>query len=88
MIDIQKLADLARINVSKEEEDAFRKDLESIVAFVDQIKSRDVEISRAEDAQINVFRDDVVAPLSSVYDLVESAPSHQDGFVKVPKIIE
>lgn len=88
MIDIQKLADLARINISKEEEDSFRKDLESIVAFVDQIKSKDVsQVTTASD-RVNMFRDDVVAPLSSAYNLVDSAPSHQDGFIKVPKIIE
>ena len=88
MIDIQKLADLARITITKEEEAAFASDLESIVAFVDQIKARNVShVSNTNDNE-NVFREDTVAPLSSVYDLVQVAPSHQDGFVKVPKVIE
>jgi aspartyl-tRNA(Asn)/glutamyl-tRNA(Gln) amidotransferase subunit C len=88
MIDIQRLADLARINITKEEEESFRKDLESIVLFVDQIKSRDVSLTSVTPDRVNVFRDDVVAPLSSAYSLVETAPSHKDGFIKVPKVIE
>jgi aspartyl-tRNA(Asn)/glutamyl-tRNA(Gln) amidotransferase subunit C len=88
MIDIQKLADLARITITKEEEAAFASDLESIVAFVDQIKASNVShVSNINDNE-NVFREDTVAPLSSAYDLVQVAPSHQDGFVKVPKVIE
>ncbi|HVY35837.1 MAG TPA: Asp-tRNA(Asn)/Glu-tRNA(Gln) amidotransferase subunit GatC [Candidatus Paceibacterota bacterium] len=88
MIDVQKLADLARLSVPKEEQEQVAKDLEAIVGFVDQIKSRDVSSISAEPDRVNVFRDDVVAPLKSAYDLVEAAPSHQDGFVKVPKVIE
>ena len=37
--------------------------------------------------QKNVARRDEVAPLESVYDLVEAAPLHKDGFVQVPKVI-
>jgi aspartyl-tRNA(Asn)/glutamyl-tRNA(Gln) amidotransferase subunit C len=88
MIDVQKLADLARMSVSKDELEGFTKDLDSIVAFVDQIKSRDVSAVATYHEKLNVFREDIVAPLASAYDLVEATPSHQDGFVKVPKIIE
>lgn len=88
MIDVQKLADLARISVPKEEQESLQKDLEAIVGFVDQIQSRDASGVQTVHEKLNTFRDDIVAPLSSAYDLVEAAPSNQDGFVKVPKIIE
>lgn len=87
MIDVQKLADLARIAVSKEEQDNFSKDLEAIVGFVDQIQSRDASLDSRTPDRVNVVRDDVVAPLESAYDLIEAAPRHHDGFVKVPKVI-
>lgn len=88
MIDIQKLADLARMKISKEEQEGYRQDLENIVNFVDIIQSRDVSSDAAVPERVNVFRDDIVAPLGSAYDLVDAAPSQQDRFVKVPKIIE
>lgn len=87
MIDIQKLADLARLKISKEEQEGFQQDLENIVTFVDIVQSRDVADVPTVSGRLNVFREDLVAPLGSAYDLVLAAPSHQDGFVKVPKII-
>jgi len=88
MIDIQKLADLARLAVSEEEKDGLVKDLEAIIGFVDQVQSRDVSATVSSVDKINIFREDVVAPIETAYNLVEAAPSHQDGFVKVPKVIE
>ncbi|HSE56671.1 MAG TPA: Asp-tRNA(Asn)/Glu-tRNA(Gln) amidotransferase subunit GatC [Candidatus Paceibacterota bacterium] len=87
MIDVQKLADLARLEVPKDEQEAVAKDLETIIGFVDQVQSRDVSAAAGYNS-VNVFREDEVAPLESVYDLVAAAPLHQDGFVKVPKVIE
>lgn len=87
-IDIQKLADLSRLAVPKEEQETLIKDLKAIIGFVDQIQSRDVASEVVDLDRVNVFREDIVAPLESRYDLVEASPSHQDNFVKVPKIIE
>ncbi len=88
MIDVQKLADLARLSVPQEEKDGIASDLEAIVGFVDQVQSRDVSGVSTELDRVNIFRDDVVNPLASAYDLIEAAPGNQDGFVKVPKVIE
>ncbi len=88
MIDIQKLADLARLSVPKKEQESVVKDLEAIIGFVDKIQSRDISQVTPVLDKVNVFREDTVAPLESVYDLAEAAPAHQDHFVKVPKIIE
>ena len=65
------------------------KDINDIVKFIDVIQK--VELSPGDQkkfSQKNIAREDVVAPLSSVYDLVEAAPLHKDGFVQVPKVIE
>ncbi len=88
IIDVQKLADLARLKVPTDEQEAVAKDLERIIQFVAVIQSRDVSMVAPNLDRVNVVRDDVVAPIAAVYDLVAAAPSHQDGFVKVPKIIE
>ena len=86
---VKKLAQLARITVSDEELEEFAKDIGNIIGFVDRVRT--VELGTNPDtagSATNVFRDDRVAQVASVYDLVECAPLHQDHFVKVPKVIE
>ncbi len=87
--EIKRLANLARLSVPEAELDAVGKDIANILGFVDTIKSvqLDSQVDQSTD-EINVFRDDVVAPLASDHDLIEAAPLHQDHFVKVPKVIE
>lgn len=83
------LAILARLTVPEEEKEQLAKDINNIVKFIDVIQK--VELSRVEQkefTQKNVAREDVIMPLASVYDLVEAAPLHKDGFVQVPKVIE
>ena len=92
MIDSKTLAHLAllaRLTVPEEEKEQLAKDINNIVKFIDVIQK--VKLSAKEQkvfAQKNVAREDVVMPLPSVYDLVEAAPLHKDGFVQVPKVIE
>jgi aspartyl-tRNA(Asn)/glutamyl-tRNA(Gln) amidotransferase subunit C len=87
--EIKRLAHLARLSVPEAELDAVGKDIASILGFVDTIKSvqLDGQVTQSDD-DVNVFRDDVVAPLAADHDLIEAAPLHQDHFVKVPKVIE
>ena len=60
--DIEKLAELSRINISSEETQTFRKDIESILSYVDQLKMVDAATDKAaprEEGGIkNVFRED------------------------------
>jgi aspartyl-tRNA(Asn)/glutamyl-tRNA(Gln) amidotransferase subunit C len=87
--EIKRLANLSRLSVPEAELEAVGKDIANILGFVDTIKSvqLDSQIDSSSD-EINVFRDDVVAPLAADHDLVEAAPLHQDHFVKVPKVLE
>lgn len=86
---IKKLADLARLEVSEEEMAGFAKDIGNILGFIDQIQKVDLgDAGETALQEVNVFRDDVVAPIEPVYDLVEAAPAHKDHFVMVPKVIE
>lgn len=85
---LDHLAHLARLTVPEEEKEQLAKDISNIVGFIDTIQK--VELSDSEQkkfTQKNVVREDIVAPIESVYDLVEAAPLHKDGFVQVPKVI-
>lgn len=85
---LNHLATLARLTVPEEEKEQLAKDISNIVGFIDTIQKVDLSGDEAKIfIQKNVVREDVAAPLESVYDLVEAAPLHKDGFVQVPKVI-
>lgn len=88
MIDMQKLADLARISIPTDERQSLAHDLEAIIGFVDQIRSVTPPKREQVPDRVNVLRPDDVVVVETAYDLVLAAPEHQDGFVKVPKVIE
>ena len=91
--DIEKLAELSRINVSDEEKKTFLKDIESILSYVDQIKTvvggADMTMSRQETKLTNVFREDKDCHDLGQFTeaLIESAPEKENGYIKVKKIL-
>ncbi len=91
--DIEKLAELSRINVSSEEKETFLKDIESVLNYVGQIKmiavGTDMTISREEGELKNVFREDDNCHSSGQFteNLLESAPEKENGYIKVKKIL-
>jgi len=91
--DVEKLAELSRINISNEEKEIFSKEIESILNYVDQIKLINEEIDNAKltkDGELeNIFREDGDShnPGQFTEDLLESAPEKEKGYVKVKKIL-
>lgn len=86
---IKKLTHLSRLTVPESELVGIANDIGAIVGFIDQIQKVDLVSSEVHIAkEVNVFRDDVVLPLASAYDLIEAAPMHKDHFVMVPKVLE
>lgn len=85
---LDHLANLARLTVPEEEKEQLAKDISSIVGFIDTVQKVTLSADKEREyIQRNIVREDVVAPLASIYDLVEAAPLHKDGFVQVPKVI-
>lgn len=85
---LDHLAHLARIAIKDEEKEQLRHDISNMVGFIDTIQKVSLpERGKGKIVQKNVSRDDTVAPLESLHNLVEAAPMHKDGFVQVPKII-
>ncbi|MEO5646492.1 MAG: Asp-tRNA(Asn)/Glu-tRNA(Gln) amidotransferase subunit GatC [Candidatus Paceibacterota bacterium] len=87
--EIKRLANLARLSVPEAELETVGKDVANILGFVDAIQAvqLDGQITQTSD-KTNVFREDIVAPITPAHDLIEAAPLHQDHFVKVPKVLE
>lgn len=85
---LNHLAHLARLTVPEEEKEQLAKDITNIVGFLDTIQKVSIgDVGEKVFTQKNITREDIVAPIESVYDLVEAAPLHKDGFVQVPKVI-
>lgn len=90
-MDIKQVADLARLNLRPEEKDKLSKDLESILAYVDQLQELDTKSVEPTSHVLpieNVFRKDEVCPSKVRDQVLEHAPKREGSFFKVPKVIE
>jgi aspartyl-tRNA(Asn)/glutamyl-tRNA(Gln) amidotransferase subunit C len=89
--DVEKVAKLARLDVSEAEKDAFAKQLSQILTHIGKLNQYDtkgIEPTASVMGQVNVFREDVVRPSLTTDKALANAPEREaDGFC-VPKIIE
>ena len=89
--EVEKVAKLARLELTDIEKAAFAKQLSQILTHVETLKQYDttgVEPTATVRGQVNVFRSDIVRTSLSVERAVANAPESADGFFVVPKIIE
>ncbi len=89
--EVEKVAKLARLEITPAEKEAFAKQLSEILTHVEKLKQYDttgVEPTATVLGQVNVFRADVVRPSLPVDRALANAPEREgDGF-SVPKILE
>ncbi len=89
--DIKKLSDLARIEISDEEAENLRSEINPILDFVGQVKS--VAGDMKDEVQVghvrNVLREDGEATDPGTYskELVAEFPESENGYLKVRKIL-
>ncbi len=89
--EVEKVAKLARLELTESEQAAFAKQLSQILTHVETLKQYDtvgVVPTATVLGQVNVFRPDMVRPSLSVEQAVDNAPESIDGFFVVPKVIE
>jgi len=89
--EIGLIAELARLSLKPEEKEKLKKDLESILAYVEQLNSvptRDVEPTSHVLNLENVFREDEPRPRDIREEVLKQAPRREGNFFKVPKVIE
>ena len=84
--DIDKLAELAKIELSDKEKEELLKDLDGILGYVKQIGEVDVEDIEIEHKIKNIWREDEAKnPVFSRDLIIKQFPDSQDGFLKVKK---
>jgi len=89
--DVRRVAALARLQLTPDEEDRFTADLNHILdAFttLQQLDTSEVELMRPLDTEIVPPRDDVVLNPPAGDELLANAPDRHDRLFHVPKIIE
>jgi aspartyl-tRNA(Asn)/glutamyl-tRNA(Gln) amidotransferase subunit C len=89
--DVLKLARLARLDLTDEEVEAFRKEMSDILKYVAQLDQADVaglEPTSQVTGLKNVMREDSVRDYGmSPEELLRLVPNKQDGQIKVNRMI-
>ena len=90
-MDIEKVARLARIEISREETEIFGRQLDQILTYMEQLNRLDTEGVEPTSHAIplyNAFREDQARRSFPREDVLGSAPEEEMKHFKVPRIIE
>ena len=90
-LDVGYVARLARINLTEEEANAFQKQLDDVLKYVEKLRQADV--SRVEAAAhtlpiFNVFREDAASEWFTAEQALSNAPRKANDLFIVPKVVE
>lgn len=89
--DIEKLAVLARINISEQESQQVTERISSVLDLVDQLQAQDTEgvepMAHPMDA-VQTLRADQVTESNQRENLMSNAPASEEGLFLVPKVID
>lgn len=88
--EVEKLAKLARIELTEEEKTQFQGEIDAILGFVAKVKEAAEAAPRPQYASINVLREDVVVHKRGEFTekLLNASPEREGDFVKVKRILE
>lgn len=89
--DVAKVAAQARLRFTDEELAALTREVGAVLAMaarLQQVDTDGVEPTVHGLAAVNVLRDDVPRPSLSREDVLAGAPEEQDGYFKVPRILD
>ena len=90
-IDIAKVARLARIAVPDEDLERYGAQLGDIVEHaerIQQLETDGVEPTAHPLPMVNAFRSDEVTPCLDRDEVLAGAPATEDGYFRVPRILE
>ncbi len=89
--EVMHVAKLARLNLTNDEGERYRKDLNSILSYVQSLERLDTggitPMSHVLEIK-NVWRDDIPQDRNDEESLLNNAPDRDNGYYKVPRIME
>ena len=87
---VKKVAQLARLEITPEEEQQFTTQLSSILEYFEQLSELDTDevapTTRAIETS-NITRPDELKPFPDKEDLLKEAPQQEGEYFKVPQIL-
>lgn len=90
-IDVEYIANLARVRLNKEEVKNFSSQLDDIISYVEKLNKVDTKDTPPTTHPLplkNIFREDKIKDSLSVDKVLMNAPKKKETFFKVPKVIE
>ena len=88
--DVEHIAELARLEFTKDEKNRLTAQLNSILAYMEQLNTLDTSAIEPLSHVIglsNVFREDAAKAGLPIEDALKNAPAKTERFFKVPKVI-
>ena len=88
---VKKVADLARIDLNEDETEYHSVQLEKILDYInqlDKINTDDIQCTTRAIEVVNVTRDDIKKDCENKQEILDLAPSREENFFKVPKILK
>ena len=89
-MDISKVAKLARLYLTEQEQEGFSQDFEKILTAIDKIEKVDtnnVEPLYSPSEDVENLREDVVVEWNHIDEVLESAPEVVGKLFKVPPVV-
>ncbi len=89
--ELKNIANLAKLNIEDNEISSMLNDFSRIVQYVDEIKNLDTSKVGDDEIYEQIFyelRKDLSENALKREDLAKIAPSYENGYVVVPKVIE
>jgi aspartyl-tRNA(Asn)/glutamyl-tRNA(Gln) amidotransferase subunit C len=90
-MDIERVAKLARIELSEQEKETFGNQFDQILTYMEQLNLLDtkgIEPTSHAIPVCNAFREDEVRPSYPKEEVLGIGPGEEEGHFKVPRIIE
>jgi aspartyl-tRNA(Asn)/glutamyl-tRNA(Gln) amidotransferase subunit C len=90
-LDVRYVARLARIKLTEEEANAFQKQLDDVLKFVEKLRQADVSHVEAAAHALpifNVFREDAAREWFTANEALSNAPRKANDLFIVPKVVE
>lgn len=89
--DVEYVAKLSRLKLKEDEKHKFTEQLNNIFKYIEKLN--ELDISKVEPtshaiALQNVTRKDILKPSVSIEDALKNAPDKEQGYFRVPAIIE
>jgi aspartyl-tRNA(Asn)/glutamyl-tRNA(Gln) amidotransferase subunit C len=91
LTEVEQVARLARLELSDEEKERMRAQLDRILSYIDKLGEPDVtgvEPTSHAIPMTNVMREDELRPSVPAEIMLSNAPDREGDFFRVPKIIE